>query len=58
MPEKRKHKKKNTSKKRLPRKIEKSKTIIEISEMHKWFGSFHVLKDINLRISAGEKIVV
>ena len=41
MPEKRKHKKKSTSKKRLPRKIEKSKTIIEISEMHKWFGSFH-----------------
>ncbi|PPR61386.1 MAG: Glutamine transport ATP-binding protein GlnQ [Alphaproteobacteria bacterium MarineAlpha3_Bin7] len=58
MPEKRKHKKKSSSKKRLPRKIEKSKTIIEISEMHKWFGSFHVLKDINLRISAGEKIVI
>ena len=58
MPEKRKHKKKITSKKSVARKIEKGKTIIEISEMHKWFGSFHVLKDINLRISAGEKIVI
>ena len=37
MPEKRKHKKKSASKKRLTKKIEKSKTIIEISEMHRTF---------------------
>ena len=30
MPEKRKHKKKSTSKKRLPRKIENSKTIASV----------------------------
>lgn len=32
--------------------------IIEIIDMHKWFGEFHVLKGINLTVSRGEKIVV
>lgn len=31
---------------------------IEISEMHKWYGSFHVLKDINLTVNKGERIVI
>ena len=31
---------------------------IEISEMNKWFGSFHVLRDINLNVKRGERIVV
>jgi general L-amino acid transport system ATP-binding protein len=31
---------------------------IEISHMHKWFGAFHVLKDINLTVYRGERIVV
>jgi len=31
---------------------------IEISGMHKWYGDFHVLKDINLTVSKGERIVV
>jgi general L-amino acid transport system ATP-binding protein len=31
---------------------------IEINEMHKWYGEFHVLKDINLRVKKGEKIVI
>jgi len=26
--------------------------------MHKWYGDFHVLKDINLSVSRGERIVV
>ena len=26
--------------------------------MHKWFGSFHVLKNINLEVSLGERIVI
>ncbi|MGI9317057.1 MAG: amino acid ABC transporter ATP-binding protein [bacterium] len=26
--------------------------------MHKWYGEFHVLKDINLNVTKGEKIVV
>ena len=26
--------------------------------MHKWFGEFHVLKDINLQVERGERIVI
>ncbi|MBT3330571.1 MAG: amino acid ABC transporter ATP-binding protein [Rhodospirillaceae bacterium] len=31
---------------------------IQINAMHKWYGSFHVLKDINLTVNQGERIVV
>jgi general L-amino acid transport system ATP-binding protein len=32
--------------------------MIRIDQMHKWYGQFHVLKDINLTVNAGERIVV
>jgi general L-amino acid transport system ATP-binding protein len=32
--------------------------IIEIIEMHKWYGDFHVLKDINLTVKKQERIVI
>ena len=32
--------------------------IIQISGLHKWFGDFHVLKDINLTVKRGERIVI
>jgi general L-amino acid transport system ATP-binding protein len=35
-----------------------SEVAIEISDMNKWFGDFHVLKDIDLTIHKGERIVV
>ena len=31
---------------------------IDIVAMHKWYGEFHVLKDINLRVMRGERIVI
>ena len=31
---------------------------IEIVEMHKWYGQFHVLKNINLKVQRGERIVI
>jgi general L-amino acid transport system ATP-binding protein len=31
---------------------------IQITNMNKWFGSFHVLRDINLTVQRGERIVV
>ncbi len=42
---------------------EKSKTntseiMITIKSMHKWFGDFHVLKNINLEVKRGAKIVI
>ena len=35
-----------------------SKPVIEIKEMRKWFGSFHVLKNISLNVKQGERIVI
>ncbi|MCP3871477.1 MAG: amino acid ABC transporter ATP-binding protein [Gammaproteobacteria bacterium] len=32
--------------------------MIQIEGMHKWYGEFHVLKEINLTVSKGERIVV
>lgn len=32
--------------------------MIRVTEMHKWYGQFHVLKNINLHVSAGERIVI
>jgi general L-amino acid transport system ATP-binding protein len=31
---------------------------IEIRDMNKWYGSFHVLRDINLTVYEGERIVI
>jgi len=33
-------------------------TVIEIAALNKWFDDFHVLKDIDLDVQAGEKIVI
>ena len=35
-----------------------SECVIRIEGMHKWFGNFHALKDIDLEVSQGEKIVI
>ena len=35
-----------------------SKPVIEIKEMHKWFGNFHVLKNISLGVNQGDRIVI
>ena len=32
--------------------------MIELTDMNKWFGDFHVLKDINLVVHKGERVVV
>jgi general L-amino acid transport system ATP-binding protein len=34
------------------------KRIIQMDGVHKWYGDFHVLKDINLSIDEGERIVI
>ena len=31
---------------------------VQMIGVHKWFGDFHVLRDINLRIDEGERIVI
>ena len=35
-----------------------SEVIIYLNHVNKWFGEFHVLRDINLSITQGERIVV
>ena len=39
-------------------KINASEIMITIESMHKWFGDFHVLKNINLEVKRGAKIVI
>jgi general L-amino acid transport system ATP-binding protein len=34
------------------------KTAIELVDVDKWFGTFHVLKAINLTVGSGEKVVI
>ena len=38
--------------------VSKTDVAVEIIDMHKWYGDFHVLKDINLKVMRGERIVV
>ncbi|BCE00431.1 amino acid ABC transporter ATP-binding protein [Marinicellulosiphila megalodicopiae] len=32
--------------------------VIKIKNLNKWYGNFHVLKDVNLNVKRGEKIVI
>ena len=38
--------------------LPESGEVIEIIDMHKWYGDFHVLRGINLTIRKGERIVI
>src|SRR5690606_11605228 len=40
------------------RSAQKGGTIIEIQGLNKWYDKFHVLTDIDLTVSAGERIVI
>jgi general L-amino acid transport system ATP-binding protein len=35
-----------------------SDTAVEMTGVHKWYGEFHVLRDISLRVGKGERIVI
>ena len=39
-------------------KIDTNDHIISFEDVHKWFGNFHVLKGINIKIDKGEVVVV
>lgn len=41
-----------------PNKNLNDEAIITIADMHKWYGQFHVLKNINLDVKRGERIVI
>jgi general L-amino acid transport system ATP-binding protein len=42
----------------IDKELETKDTIIDISGMHKWYGEFHVLQDINLNVRRQERIVI
>ena len=41
-----------------PRADVKAELAVEIVALHKWYGDFHVLRDINLTVTRGERIVI
>jgi general L-amino acid transport system ATP-binding protein len=38
--------------------VSNTEVAIEMADVNKWFGDFHVLKNINLKVMRGERIVV
>ena len=36
----------------------KTGVAVDLVGVHKWYGDFHVLRDINLRVTKGERIVI
>jgi len=43
---------------RSDRPAQADEPVIQMQGVHKWFGQFHVLKDINLNVTQGERIVL
>ena len=43
---------------RIESSLDPSKVMVEITGMNKWYGAFHALKNIHLRVTAGERIVI
>ena len=33
-------------------------SIVNVASLNKWYGDFHVLRDINLDVAKGERIVI
>ncbi len=48
----------NTEISQSPQMAVSEEAAIQIIGMHKWYGDFHVLKDINLTVHSGERIVI
>nr|WP_275425797.1 amino acid ABC transporter ATP-binding protein [Salinicola halophilus] len=40
------------------RNVDDAKPMIEIERLNKWYGDFHVLRDIDLTVAKGERIVI
>jgi general L-amino acid transport system ATP-binding protein len=36
----------------------KAESAVQMIDVHKWYGEFHVLRDVNLNVRRGEKIVI
>lgn len=40
------------------RQLADRESVIQVNKMNKWYGDFHVLRDINLDVKQGERIVI
>ena len=40
------------------KKTQSNEVVVSMEHVNKWFGQFHVLRDINLSVTRGERIVV
>lgn len=40
------------------RQLADRESVIQVNNMNKWYGDFHVLRDINLDVKQGERIVI
>ena len=43
---------------KTPTSTSENETLIELDNINKWFGDFHALKDVNLTVRKGERIVL
>ncbi len=43
---------------KAPRNMAGRENAVELINVNKWYGEFHVLRDVNLRVRRGERIVV
>ncbi len=39
-------------------RMAENSAVVEMTGVNKWFGDFHVLRDINLKVARGERIVI
>ncbi|WP_120497383.1 amino acid ABC transporter ATP-binding protein [Kiloniella sp. EL199] len=49
---------KTTSANTASMSVSENETLIELKNINKWFGGFHALKDVSLKVSKGERIVL
>jgi len=40
------------------KRVVSKEVMVELAGVHKWYGDFHVLKNINLRVYKGERIII
>ena len=48
----------NQEPRRIRADVSPTDVAIEIADMNKWYGDFHVLRDINLDVKRGERVVI
>ena len=48
----------SVARKKIKKSLSDETIVVSMEHVNKWFGQFHVLRDINLRVVKGERIVI